>query len=577
MSSISTGSALSANISGTTTPADIIHDIQTGKWANEIKSLRTATGDEADKLKRKLPAILWSGTFRRRKNDGLLKYSGLICADIDKIPDRVVELQEIARHDPYVVGAFVSPSGTGLKIVFQVPADANRHVQNFVAIRAHAAAYYKAKVDEAAKNIARLCFVSHDPNAFYNASSKPLDIGQPSTAAISMEPDKYVVGADKGNRNNTAFELACRFRDIGQTQAEATEAVLDFARQCIPPLPDAEARTCVRSAYSKPPRIRERPLPEMVDATTFMAKPIESPTELIAGILHRGSKLAFGGSSKSFKTWNLLHLALSVATGANWLGFSTTIGKVLFVNLEIQPHALQKRIVAVAEAGGVELRAGQLQIWNLRGYAADYGKLIPKITERAHRENFELIVLDPIYKLYGATDENSAGDVAALLNSIESLSVETGAAVAYGCHFAKGNASTKEAIDRISGSGVFARDPDSLLIFTKHIEVDAFTVEPILRNFEPIAPFVVRWQFPLMRRAQDLDPTKLNHAGGRPRRHHPQNLLNLLPKDGLNTCEWRKSAQANRISESTFHRLIRELKKAEKIHIENTTGKWKAL
>jgi hypothetical protein len=315
----------------------------------------------------------------------------------------------------------------------------------------------------------------------------------------------------------------------------------------------------------------------MVDATTFMAKPIESPTELIAGILHRGSKLAFGGSSKSFKTWNLLHLALSVATGANWLGFSTTIGKVLFVNLEIQPHALQKRIVAVAEAGGVELRAGQLQIWNLRGYAADYGKLIPKITERAHRENFELIVLDPIYKLYGATDENSAGDVAALLNSIESLSVETGAAVAYGCHFAKGNASTKEAIDRISGSGVFARDPDSLLIFTKHIEVDAFTVEPILRNFEPIAPFVVRWQFPLMRRAQDLDPTKLNHAGGRPRRHHPQNLLNLLPKDGLNTCEWRKSAQANRISESTFHRLIRELKKAEKIHIENTTGKWKAL
>src|ERR1051325_5990145 len=34
------------------------------------------------------------------------------------------------------------------------------------------------------------------------------------------------------------------------------------------------------------------------------------------------------------------------------------------------------------------------------------------------------------------------------------------AAVALAGHFTKGNASAKEAIDRISGSGVFARDPD---------------------------------------------------------------------------------------------------------------------
>ena len=72
-----------------------------------------------------------------------------------------------------------------------------------------------------------------------------------------------------------------------------------------------------------------------------------------------------------------------------------------------------------------------------------FRQLIPRIIERCRRENFALIVLDPIYKLYGNTDENSAGNVAVLLNSLERLATETGAAIAFGAHFAKGNATGK--------------------------------------------------------------------------------------------------------------------------------------
>lgn len=93
-------------------------------------------------------------------------------------------------------------------------------------------------------------------------------------------------------------------------------------------------------------------LPELIDAADFIAEPLDPPAELIEGILHKGSKLAFGGSSKSFKTWSLLDVAISVATGADWLGHTTAQGKVLFLNFEIQPHAWQRRIVAVAKAGG---------------------------------------------------------------------------------------------------------------------------------------------------------------------------------------------------------------------------------
>jgi len=315
-------------------------------------------------------------------------------------------------------------------------------------------------------------------------------------------------------------------------------------------------------------------LPDLIDAAAFIAQPIAPPPELVAGVLHLGSKLVLGGSSKSFKTWTLLDLGIAVATGTDWLGHLTVQGKVLFVNFEIQPHAWQCRIVEVAKAKGVTIEAGQITLWNLRGHAADFRQLIPKIIERCRAENFALIVLDPIYKLYGNTDENSAGNVALLLNALEQLATETGAAIAFGAHFAKGNAAGKEAIDRISGSGVFARDPDSLLIFTKHETEDAFTVEPILRNFAPVKPFVVRWKFPLMQRDDELDPHRLKQAGGRPTKFRADDLLALLPPEGLATRDWLTAAAAKNISARTYYRLRSALESSGKVLGSVAGGRW---
>src|ERR1051325_1236446 len=74
-------------------------------------------------------------------------------------------------------------------------------------------------------------------------------------------------------------------------------------------------------------------LPEIVRATDFLATDIPAPPEIVSGVLHQGSKLIVGGASKSYKTWALIDLAVSVATGTNWLGFETVAGRVLYVNL----------------------------------------------------------------------------------------------------------------------------------------------------------------------------------------------------------------------------------------------------
>lgn len=189
---ISLGSAKSSAITGTTTPEDFIHDIQSGRWAKEIAALRAATGDDAEKLKAQLPGVLWTGKFTIRNKTGIKKFSGCLCADIDKVAERVVELLYIARMDPHVIAAFVSPSGTGIKIVFRVPiaTDEEQHKQNFATVRAYVNSHYDAKVDEQAKDVPRLCFVSHDPNAFYHGDAVPLV--STSKTSPALNPASYI-------------------------------------------------------------------------------------------------------------------------------------------------------------------------------------------------------------------------------------------------------------------------------------------------------------------------------------------------------------------------------------------------
>jgi AAA domain len=294
-------------------------------------------------------------------------------------------------------------------------------------------------------------------------------------------------------------------------------------------------------------------LPSPIDAACFLADKLDEPKQIVHGLLHQGSKLALGGGSKSYKTWVLLDLSLSIAYGKRWLNFDTTQGKVLFVNFELQDFAIQRRIGAVSEAKGIIQGSGNFYVLNLRGKAADYATLIPKIQSGAKETGFALIVLDPVYKLYGAADENSAGDIAKLCNAFEVLAVETGAAVAFGCHFSKGNQAGRESIDRISGSGVFARDPDSLLVMTKHNDTEShsFAIEATLRNFPPVEDFVVSWKKPLMEVNDSLDPSDLKQSkGGRAKAYDPLKLLAAIKTftqaNPVSLSEWSKLAEIPR-------------------------------
>jgi hypothetical protein len=320
---------------------------------------------------------------------------------------------------------------------------------------------------------------------------------------------------------------------------------------------------------------RRSGLPPIEDTAELISKPLDLPDDVIEGVLHRGAKMVLGGASKSFKTWTLTDLAISVATGTDWLGkFATHRGRVLYINLELPRSWFTKRVRIVCDERQINLESGYLKVWNLRGYAADLSKLLPELLREIAPGDYVLIIVDPIYKLLGARDENKAGDIAGLLNEIESLAVKTGAAVAFGAHYSKGNQSQKEVIDRIGGSGVFSRDPDSILNFTRHEAEDCFTVDATLRNHPPITPFVVRWEYPLMCVESALDPARLKQSGAAVKQFHAAQLSELLTRP-MSAADFRQVADDETgMSRSTFFRLFGELKESGTITPDDN-GKWK--
>src|SRR5262245_27727530 len=125
--------------------------------------------------KKQLPAVLWSGTFTERANEKLVNHSGLLCADLDKLGPQLKDVREKLSHSPHVWAMFISPSGDGLKVVFRVPADASKHRVSFRAVEQHVKELVGVQIDESCKDVARLCFLSYDPELFHNLSAVEID------------------------------------------------------------------------------------------------------------------------------------------------------------------------------------------------------------------------------------------------------------------------------------------------------------------------------------------------------------------------------------------------------------------
>lgn len=184
---------------------------------------------------------------------------------------------------------------------------------------------------------------------------------------------------------------------------------------------------------------------------------------LIDGVLRQGHKMLVAGPSKAGKSFALIELCCAIAEGREWLGFKCTQGKIMYVNLELDRASCLHRFKDVyTTLGWAAENLHNIDVWNLRGKSIPMDKLAPKLIRRAAKKNYIAIVIDPIYKIITG-DENSADQMAHFCNQFDKVCTELGCAVIYCHHHSKGAQGGKRSMDRASGSGVFARDPDALL------------------------------------------------------------------------------------------------------------------
>lgn len=201
-------------------------------------------------------------------------------------------------------------------------------------------------------------------------------------------------------------------------------------------------------------------LPEIMSFDDDAALPELAP-ELIGGVLRQGHKMLISGASKAGKSFLLIELAVAIANGSDWLGHHCRRGKVLYINLEVDGASFLHRVKDVSSATRQTV-GKNLDIWNLRGENTAIDKLAPRLIRRAKSKGYAAIILDPLYKV-NQGDENSASEMARFFNQLDYIGKELQASIICCHHHSKGAQGAKASMDRSSGSGVFARDPDAIL------------------------------------------------------------------------------------------------------------------
>jgi hypothetical protein len=147
-------------------------------------ALEAADMDKYAALKKRLPAITFSGLFTERNAKKLEAHTGLMGIDFDGLPPhRLAEAREKLISDPHVVFLYVSPSKAGLKGAVRIPTPSGKageaneaHRVAFGAVRNYMARNYWLELDEACKDSVRLAFLSHDPGCHHNPDAQPLAV-----------------------------------------------------------------------------------------------------------------------------------------------------------------------------------------------------------------------------------------------------------------------------------------------------------------------------------------------------------------------------------------------------------------
>ncbi len=168
------------------------------------------------------------------------------------------------------------------------------------------------------------------------------------------------------------------------------------------------------------------------------------------------------GPPKSFKTWTVLEMAVSVASGTPCFGTFPVhrSGPVLLYTAEDPMPALRLRLESLARNHGIDLEQVDIRVIRADSLRLDRPGDREKLAATVDLHRPALLILDPLVRLH-ALDENQAGPMAELLGHIRALQRSSGIAIAIVHHSRKNG--THSAGQSMRGSSDLYAFVDSLV------------------------------------------------------------------------------------------------------------------
>lgn len=298
----------------------------------------------------------------------------------------------------------------------------------------------------------------------------------------------------KGQRR----EATQLWQEIAKASANASKPVND------PPKAEPKKR--------KPRKLQR----EIVMVDDFRWRAYQTPTWLVNQMWTRGAFGFLAGESKTYKSLLALDMAVSVASGTPFLSYfqipAASQGPVLLWQEENDEGLVQERLRRIETDRGLgpssngrflSLNGSSYQLGFGNRHAIDLGdeKDLKYIRRQIHRLKPVLVILDPLYMMTPALDENESAAITPMLVNLKKIQDETKTSIQVVHHYKKPQqgAAKGRAMHRMSGTGVFGRRYDSAMwveVLSEDENTPVIRVSSSHRAQASGGSFVVSFQMP---------------------------------------------------------------------------------
>lgn len=542
---------------------EMLFRILDGTYDEIVSTVRASLADAPvyREQKKRLPAFTPAGLFRRRANVALDIPTQVVHMDYDGLTDPVVlqETMEALRHDPYVLYAFRSPSWQGIKVGIWTNGftdDATyKHAWAVAAQYLRDGFPHLALAEDAGcKDVARLCFVSADPQTYTAEYPLPLLI-PPYVAPVSSPPpldplpeawDSLEVGRmlaciEGVDDRERWLQLGMALHSSGEGWARSlwdgwsarspkyNEHDQDTAWKSFHADGQVTMGTVVHLAqaggwaplkatlkasrvesmgapqheWTEPPPLKDIVLTDLAD---MLERTYPTPEWLIKGLIPEGLTFLVG-SPKSSKTYLAYSLALSLAyeaqRGGKWLEqYDIGLpGPVIYISLEDDEADSRLRIAELCPGLATIPRERMLFVhgFDVPRFNEGLTEWLETICNQYHPS---LIVLDPISYLYDAPKKggDQFGEVKDMLLPLRWLGKTYHCAILGVDHRRKKSTEDVDIFETTYGSNAKIAVADSLLMIvredhdiTLHARVRKSEDKTLNLQFEFASDGTARW------------------------------------------------------------------------------------